>query len=102
MRDFKTWPGLAQIDAEGYLHAEPRFKFDVSGYVSVRALGFSVYDNRWELAAYELGSSLRLGVRFPIHYRQGQPFDVSLDDVQFEVPNIDAMQLVRDLGQRIF
>lgn len=91
-----------QIDAEGYLHAEPRFKFDVSGYVSVRALGFSVYDNRWELAAYELGSNLRLGVRFPIHYRQGQPFDVSLDDVQFEVPNIDAMQLVRDLGSRIF
>lgn len=91
-----------QVDAEGYLHAEPRFRFDVSGYVSVRALGFSVYDNRWELAAYELGSNLRLGVRFPIHYRQGQPFDVSLDDVQFEVPDIDPMQLVRDLGDRIF
>ena len=91
-----------QVDAEGYLHAEPRFRFDVSGYVSVRALGFSVYDNRWELAACELGSNLRLGVRFPIHYRQGQPFDVSLDDVQFEVPDIDPMQLVRDLGDRIF
>ena len=91
-----------QVDAEGYLHAEPRFRFDVSGYVSVRALGFSVYDNRWELAAYELGSNLRLGVRFPIHYRQGQPFEVSLDDVQFEVPDIDAMQLVRDLGNQIF
>ena len=90
-----------QVDAEGYLHAEPRFRFDVSGYVSVRALGFSVYDNRWELAAYELGSNLRLGVRFPIHYRQGEAFNVSLDDVQFEVPDVNAVQMVRDLGAQV-
>ncbi|MBI1904700.1 MAG: DUF4157 domain-containing protein [Rhodocyclales bacterium] len=99
--DWMPTTGL-QVDAEGYLHAEPKFKFDVSGYVAVTALGFSVYDNRWELAAYELGSNLRLGVRFPIHYREGQPFDVSLDDVQFEVPNVDPAAMVHELGNRIF
>ncbi|MFM2067038.1 MAG: hypothetical protein RLZZ584_1947, partial [Pseudomonadota bacterium] len=99
--DWTPASGLV-VDAEGYLHAEPRFRFDVSGYVSVRALGFSVYDERWELAAYELGSNLRLGLRFPIHYEDGQPFDVSLDDVQFEVPDVDPAAMVRQLGAQIF
>lgn len=91
-----------QIEAEGYLHAEPKFKFDVSGYVAVTALGFSIYDNTWRLAEYELGSNLRLGLRFPIRYQEGQPFNVSLDDVQFEVPDVDPVDMVRDLGNRIF
>lgn len=99
--DWMPKQGL-QFDAEGYLHAEPKFKFDVSGYVAVTALGFSVYDNTWQLAAYELGSNLRLGVRFPIHYREGQPFNVSLDDVQFEVPNVDPAAMVHELGSKIF
>jgi len=90
-----------QIDAEGYLHAEPRFRFDVGGYVSVRALGFSVYDNSWELAAYELGSNMRLGVRFPINYREGQPFNISLNDVQFEVPEVNPGAMIRELGGRV-
>jgi Domain of unknown function (DUF4157) len=97
--DWRPSTGLS-IEAEGYLHAEPRFRFDVSGYVSVQALGFSVYDERYELAAFELGSNLRLGVRFPVRYREGQPFDVSLDDVVFEVPPVDPMALVQDvIGQ---
>lgn len=98
--DWMPKQGL-QIDTEGYLHASPKFKFDVSGYVAVTALGFSVYDNRWELAAYELGSNLEFGVRFPIHYKEGQPFNVSLDDVKFEVPPIEPSALVRDLFNRI-
>jgi len=99
--DWMPSTGLS-IDAEGYLHAEPKFKFDVSGYVAVTALGFSVYDNTWQLAAYELGSNLRLGVRFHIHYREGQPFNVSLDDVKFEVPDVDPAAMISDLGSRIF
>jgi len=54
------------IKTEGYIFAEPKFKFDVSGYVAVTALGVSVYDNSWELAAYEVGSDLKLGARFPL------------------------------------
>ncbi|NTV11307.1 MAG: hypothetical protein HGA47_11105, partial [Zoogloea sp.] len=99
--DWMPSQGL-QIDAEADFHAEPRFRFDVSGYVSVKAIGVEIYDNRWELAAYELGSNLRFGVRFPIRYRQGQPFDVSLDDVEFEVPEVDPGAMVRQLGERIF
>ncbi|MBI5329336.1 MAG: DUF4157 domain-containing protein [Betaproteobacteria bacterium] len=99
--DWTPASGLA-IDAEGYLHAEPKFKFDVSGYVAVTVAGFEVYGDTYEFAALELGSDLRLGVRFPIHYRDGQPFDVSLDDVQFEVPEVNTDALLDDLGAKIF
>lgn len=91
-----------QIDAEGALHASPRFRFDVSGYVSVRALGFEVYDHTWELAALELGSDMALGVRFPVRYREGEPFNVSTDDLVFEVPDIDTAALLGQLGRQIF
>jgi hypothetical protein len=98
--DWMPATGL-RIDAFGELHAEPKFRFDISGYVSVRALGFSVYDNRWEFASYEFGSNLRFGVRFPIHYVEGQPFDISLDDVEFTVPEVNPRELLRGLVERI-
>lgn len=98
--DWMPSSGLA-IDAVGDLHAEPKFRFDISGYVSVRALGFSVYDNRWQLGSYEFGSNLRFGARFPIHYAEGEPFDISLDDVEFTVPEIDPRQLLSGLVDEI-
>ncbi|WP_018988790.1 hypothetical protein [Aromatoleum toluclasticum] len=99
--DWMPSQGLA-IDAEAALHAQPSFRFDVSGYVAVTVLGASLYDERFELAAYELGSGLEFGVRFPVTYREGEPFDVSLDDLEFEVPDVDPVAMVRQLGERIF
>lgn len=90
--DWTPATGL-QIDAEGYLHAEPRFRLDVSGYVNVEAAFWTIYEERWELAAVEIGSNLRVGVRFPIHYHEGEPFSVSTDDVVFEVPDVDPAEL---------
>lgn len=89
------------IQAQVAVHAQPSFTFDIGGYVSVRALGFSVYDNRWQFASYTFGSDYRFGIRLPIHYREGEPFDISLDDVEFEVPDIDTNQLLRGLIARI-
>lgn len=98
--DWTPATGL-DIEATVSVHAQPSFTFDIGGYVSVRALGFSVYDERWEFASYTFGSDYRFGIRLPIHYREGEPFDISLDDVEFEVPNIDTNQLLRGLIARI-
>lgn len=89
------------IQTELAVHAQPSFTFDIGGYVSVRALGFEVYDNRWEFASYTFGSDYRFGIRLPIHYREGEPFDISTDDIEFEVPDIDTDQLLRGLIERI-
>lgn len=97
------WSPTTGLDIRAQLavHAQPSFTFDIGGYVSVRALGFEVYDNRWQFASYTFGSDYRFGIRLPIHYREGEPFDISLDDVEFDVPNIDTNQLLRGLIARI-
>lgn len=98
--DWMPSTGL-EIDAFGRLSAQPRFTFDVAGFVEVEALFFTIYEERWELASYELGSNLTFGVRFPIHYKQGEPFDISLDDVEFEVPDVNPRRILGDLMDAI-
>jgi hypothetical protein len=98
--DWTPTTGL-DIAAELAVHAQPSFTFDIGGYVSVRALGASIYDNRWEFASYTFGSDYRFGIRLPIHYHEGEPFEVSTDDIEFEVPDIDTNQLLSGLIDRI-
>jgi len=98
--DWMPSQGLA-IDAYGRLSAHPRFVFDVSGYVEVEALFFTIYENRWRLAAFEYGSDLTFGVTFPIRYREGEPFDIALEDVEFQVPDVSPRQILGDLVERI-
>ncbi|HEU0237002.1 MAG TPA: DUF4157 domain-containing protein [Candidatus Limnocylindrales bacterium] len=102
-----SWTPTQGLDltAEAEIYAEPIFTFDITGYVLVEADLFlttiELYSKRWRLAEFEYGSGLRLGARFPIHYREGQPFDVSLDDIQIEKPDIDPMQLLTGLIEQI-
>jgi hypothetical protein len=96
--------GLA-LDAVAAISAEPRFRFDITGFVLVKAdlwvRTIKLYSKRWELAAVEYGSGLQLGASFPIHYREGEPFDVALDDIQFQVPDIDPKQVLKGLVAQI-
>jgi hypothetical protein len=73
-------------------------RLSVDAYVDVSAdlvlTTIELYSERWNLAAIEFGSNLRFGINFPIHYKEGEPFDVSLDDIEFTVPDIDARSLI--------
>jgi hypothetical protein len=93
------------INATGEIYAQPKFKFDVTGMVLVEAdlllTTIELYSKRWRLAQFEYGSDLRFGITFPIHYQEGRPFDISLSDVQFQVPHIDPMDLLTGLIKRI-
>ncbi len=93
------------LDAEGEIYVQPQFRFDLTGFAEVTADLFiteiTLYERRWELVAFETGPDLRFGVRFPIHYEEGQPFDISWNDVRFEVPPINTRELMGDLIDRI-
>lgn len=93
------------LDAAGEVSVEPRFRFDITGFVLVEAgaFGFTIelYSQRWQLAALEYGSGLRLGMRFPIHYEEGQPFDISWSDVQFEIPDVNPREVLSGLIAQI-
>ena len=102
--DWTPVKGLV-IDAELSAYAQPKFKFDITGFVEVTVDYFigssTLYDKRWKLAAVEYGSNLRFGLRFPLHYEEGKQFDVALSDVQFEYPQIDTTELLRGLIDQI-
>jgi hypothetical protein len=93
------------IDALGEVYVQPKFTFDVTGFVLVEAdlwiTTIELYSQRWQLAKFSYGSDLRFGLKFPIHYEEGKPFDVSLSDVQFEVPTVDPMSLLKGLIDKI-
>jgi hypothetical protein len=102
--DWTPGTGLV-LDALGEIYVQPKFKFDLTGFLTVDADLFittiNLYEKRWTLAQFELGPNLRFGVRFPIHYQEGQPFDISMDDLQFEVPDVDTNALLGDLIHQI-
>src|SRR5262249_38211108 len=93
------------LDARGEIYVEPRFRFAITGFVDVSAdvffKTFHLYEKQWQLAAFEYGSNLRFGVVFPIHYEEGQPFHLGLDQVQFTYPTIDAKELLAGLIEEI-
>jgi hypothetical protein len=93
------------LDARGEIYVEPRFRFAITGFVDVSAdivlKTFHLYQKQWQLAAFEYGSNLRFGVAFPIHYEESKPFHLSLDQVQFTYPTIDAKELLAGLIKQI-
>ncbi|NCC24321.1 MAG: hypothetical protein EOM25_03830 [Deltaproteobacteria bacterium] len=95
--DWTPATGL-EINANAGIFVEPRLRLSVDAFVEVTAdlllTEVELYSERWNLASVEYGSNLRFGINFPIHYREGEPFDISLDDVQFTLPNIDARSVI--------
>ena len=102
--DWTPAKGL-KLEAFGEIYVEPKFKFDITGFVLVQAdlliTTIELYSKRWQLAAFEYGSGLRLGLKFPVKYEEGKPFDISLSDVQFQVPEIKPKELLSDLVKKI-
>jgi hypothetical protein len=102
-----NWSPTQGLDlkAEASVQAEPVFKFGIAGYVLVEAdlwvTTVELYSKRWQLADVTLGSGLKLGMRLPLHYHEGTPFEISASDVQFDVPKIDPEQILTDLMKRI-
>jgi hypothetical protein len=102
--DWTPAKGLV-LDARGEIYVEPKLKFDITGFVLVEAdlvlTTIELYSKRWQLAGFEYGSGLRFGVTFPIHYEEGKPFDISLSDVQFQVPDIKPNDILTNLIKQI-
>jgi len=95
------WTPASGLELRATLAAyiQPKFAFDIDGVIEA---WFAWYDKewRWSLASYEYGPNMRFGMRLPIVYKEGEPFDISFDDIQFETPKIDSSflkGLIRDI-----
>ena len=102
--DWSPATGLV-LDAEASVYVEPKLKVDLSGFVKVEAdllvTTIDLYDKKWQLAGFEYGSGLRFGVAFPVHYQEGQPFNLSLEEVKFQVPDINPKAMLTDIISRL-
>ena len=93
-----------KLDAEASLFVQPKFKFDVNAYVeAVLDLWITEFSKewKWNLYSFEWGPALKFGVKFPVHYEENKPFDISLDQVQFEAPDIDVGTFAKGVGQQL-
>ena len=98
--DWSPAEGL-KVDALGELYVQPKFTFNIEAFVNVELdlllKSITLYERSWELASVEYGSNLRFGIRFPVHYEEGKPFDISLSDVEFITPDVNVKELISDL-----
>jgi hypothetical protein len=92
--------GLA-ISALGQIYAQPSLRFDLNAFVLAEAdlllTTIALYREDWNLASVEIGSGYRVGIRFPVEYREGDPFHISLHDVEFIYPQINVVDTIRGL-----
>ncbi|GEO11924.1 eCIS core domain-containing protein [Segetibacter aerophilus] len=94
-----------KLDAEASLSVQPKFKFDVNAYVeAVLDLWVTEFSKewKWNLYAFEWGPAMKFGVKFPVHYEENKPFEISLDDVKFEAPDISVSDFAKGIGQQLF
>ena len=95
--------GLA-LDAEGHVTANPKFTFDINAFARA-SLGigwFSISETwRHNLASFSWGPDIQFGLVFPIHYREGEPFDLSFDDIEVIYPELDVIDMAKDLASDI-
>ncbi|SHO62231.1 DUF4157 domain-containing protein [Algoriphagus zhangzhouensis] len=97
------------IDALGRITVNPKFVFALNAFARA-SLGigwFSISETwRHNLASYEWGPDIQFGIVFPIHYREGEAFSISFDDLEVIYPDLDiinmASGLARDVKDDIF
>jgi HSP20 family molecular chaperone IbpA len=93
-----------KLDAEASLSVQPKFKFDVNAYIeAVLDLWVTEFSKewKWNLYSFEWGPSFKFGVKFPVHYEEGKEFNISLDDVQFEKPDISVSDIAKGIGEKL-
>lgn len=93
-----------EINANGSIMVTPKFRFDANLFAraSLDLLVTELSETwRYNLASFEYGPDLRFGINFPIHYVEGQPFDVSFDDIEVIAPEVNIADFVRGIGREI-
>lgn len=102
--DLRYVGGKFTVNGAAELFAQPRLRLRLDAFVRVDAdlllTTIELYRKEWRLAAFEWGGDFRIGLRFPVRYSFGEPFNLSLDQVQLIAPQIDARRLIRDLLPR--
>ncbi len=95
--------GIA-LDAKGSVTVHPKFKFDVNAFArGSLGAGFLKVSKTWRhnLAGFEWGPDIQFGIIFPVKYREGEPFDLSFDDIEVIYPELDIPKMAKGLARDV-
>ncbi|TDQ22713.1 eCIS core domain-containing protein [Tenacibaculum caenipelagi] len=95
--------GLA-IDALGRITVNPKFTFDINAFAraSLDLWLLSISETwRYNLASFSWGPDIQFGIEFPVNYREGEPFNMSFEDLRVIYPELDIGDMLTDLGRDI-
>ncbi len=103
--DLSWSPGTGIVlDAKGRITVNPKFSFDVNAFARA-SLGigwFSISETwRHNLVSFSWGPDIQFGIVFPVHYQENQPFDISFDDIQVIYPQLDVVDMAKNLARDI-
>ncbi len=93
-----------ELDAEGRVTVNPKFKFDVNAFArGSLGVGFLSVSKIWRhrLAGFEWGPDIQFGIVFPVHYKEGEPFDMSFDDIEVIYPELNIPDMAKGLARNI-
>ncbi len=93
-----------ELDAEGRVMVNPKFLFDVNAFARAKVgIGRLSRSKTWRhnLAGFEWGPDIRFGLVFPVHYKEGEAFSLSFDDIEVIYPELNIPRMARGLASDI-
>ena len=101
-----NWSPLTgvMLDALGSITVHPKFTFDVNAFARASLdLWLVSFSETWRysLVSFSWGPDIQFGILFPIHYREGEPFDMSFDDITVIYPEIDVIGMAKGLARDV-
>ena len=90
-----------RIEALAEALARPVLRLDVTGFAEVNvALLGTVWDTRYQIAGFDVGTDLELGVRYPLVIQEGQPIEIRWEDLELIVPDLDLEAIFGEVLER--
>ncbi|WP_209328731.1 DUF4157 domain-containing protein [Lunatimonas salinarum] len=92
------------LDARGSITVNPKFTFDINAFARASlGVGWLSVSETWRhnLASFNWGPDIQFGIIFPIHYQEGEAFDMSLDDIEVIYPDIQVVDTAVGLARSI-
>ncbi len=103
--DVNWSPGTGiELKAEAKAEVQPKFRFAINAFARAKLdLWIKTLSKTWrkKLTGFEWGPGMKFGIRFPVHYKEGQPFDISYRDIQLTYPKLNITDMAKRLGKDI-
>jgi hypothetical protein len=93
-----------EFNALGEIEVHPKFTFDVNAFIKAELdLWVTDISKEWtkNLASFSYGPDLQVKVSLPIHYKDGEPFDVKTDDIKVKYPDISISDIAGGIADKV-